>query len=147
MGFNMDRNSAPQQQPGQNGVSNTHPNPEVKLLKSRRRTFTVQEKLKVLDETDALAQGDVGAHLRKKGIYWSTLCKWRQQREAGLLGALGPKKRGARPRPTEERQLAQLEDENRQLRSRLDQAEKIIDVQKKLCELFGLPVAKKDEPS
>ena len=124
-------------QPSPNGVHPTAPDSEVKPAKATRRTFTPQQKLKVLQETDSLSSGELGAYLRRKGIYSSSLSAWRKNRMDGLLAVLEPKKRGTPAQPSETRRMAELERENQQLRSRLDQAEKVIDVQKKLCELFG----------
>lgn len=114
------------------------PNPEV-TPKPTRRTFTAKQKLAVLQDTDQLEMGQIGSYLRQKGLYWSILLKWRKQREDGLLSSLEPKKRGVPPVPPEAKLLSKLEAENERLRAKLEQAEKIIGVQKKLCELFGLP--------
>lgn len=130
----MASQSSPSSSP--NGVT-TAPNPEVRPKAARRRTFSAKQKLKVLEETDALPEGELGACLRRKGLYSSTLCRWRKQRDEGVLAAMAPKKRGACPNAPEARQLAELEHEVHQLREQLDRAEKVIDVQKKVCELFG----------
>lgn len=116
------------------------PDPEV-TPKPTRRTFTAKQKLAVLQDTDQLEMGQIGGYLRRKGLYWSLLLKWRKQREEGQLTSLEPKKRGAPPAPPEAKLLSRLEAENEKLRAKLEQAEKIIGVQKKLCELFGLPTA------
>jgi len=120
------------------------PDSEVKP-KRTRRTFTAQQKLKYLVETDNLSQGEIGSYLRRKGLYWSNLTKWRKQREEGLLAVLEPKKRGCSPLPPEARRTSELERELLHVRARLDRAEKIIDVQKKLCELFGVAPARRDD--
>jgi transposase len=136
-----------EQKLGRNGALtpvSVPPDSEVKP-KRTRRTFTAQQKLKILVETDSLSQGEIGAFLRRKGIYWSHLTKWRKQRDEGLLAGLEPKKRGCVPLLPEVRRVSELERENLQLRGRLDRAEKIIDVQKKLCELFGVAPAKRDD--
>ena len=84
----------------------------------RRRTFTVQEKLRVLAETDGAAGvGGIGAILRREGLYSSTLSEWRRQRDSGALGALTPAKRGpkpALPNPLSV-ELAQVKRENARL--------------------------------
>lgn len=131
-----------------NGISPSPPppDPEVKP-KDKRRSFTAQQKLKILKETDDLSQGEIAAYLRRRGLYWSNLTKWRSQREEGLLAGLAPKKRGCPPRPPELGRLTELERENAQLRKKLERAETIIDVQKKLCELLGVPPAKRDSQS
>lgn len=143
----MDRSLSHQRQPGYNGiVAPTPPDPEVKP-KATRRTFTAQQKLKILKEADELEPGAMGAFLRRRGLYSSHLSTWRKQREEGQLASLAPKKRGFPPTPPEVRRLSELEREIDQLRKKLDRAETIIDVQKKLCELFGLPPAKRDDLS
>ncbi len=118
-----------------NGVPSA-PDPEVKP-KGGRRTFSAKQKLKILEETDALPQGELGAYLRKKGLYSSALNRWRKQRDEGLFAAMAPKKRGAPTKAPEVRRVAELERELGQVRAQLDQAQQVIQVQKKLCELFG----------
>jgi transposase len=113
----------------------------------RRRTFTAQEKLRILGETDRAADtGGVGAILRRESIYSSTLADWRRLRDAGALGALVPLKRGpktAAPNPLAA-ELAVVQRENNRLTRRLARAEAIIDVQKKVAELLGIPLAPSD---
>ena len=108
--------------------------PEV-VPKAGRRRFTGEYKLSVLRETDGCTgPGQIGAVLRREGLYSSHLANWRQQREAGLLRALTPQKRGRKPTP--ETRIAELERENTRLAARLERAELIIDAQKKLCAIF-----------
>ena len=135
-----------QKKPSRNGALTPDPAPPDTEVKPKltRRTFSAQQKLKILVETDNLSQGEIGVFLRRKGLYWSNLSKWRKQRDEGLLAILEPKKRGCSPLPPETRRLSELERENAKLRGKLDRAEKIIDVQKKLCELFGVDPAKGD---
>lgn len=107
------------------------PDPEV-LAKPVRRRFTAEYKRRVLQEADACeAPGQLGALLRREGLYSSHLTDWRRQRDLGILTALGPKKRGRRARHPLARQVVELERENGRLRRRLQQAETIIEVQKK----------------
>src|SRR5271170_5055777 len=110
----------------------------------RRRTFTAQDKLRILTETDRAADtGGVGAILRREGIYSSTLGDWRRLRAAGDFGALVPVKRGrktAEPNPLAG-ELAFVQRENARLTRRLARAEAIIDVQNKVAELLGIPLA------
>jgi len=121
----------------------TRPDTEVKA-KAKRRQFTVQYKLRILREADALAEtGGIGEMLRREGLYTSHLSAWRRQRERGELEGLSPKKRGRKGRPDQE-----LIEENRRLmrevarlERRLAQAETIIDVQKKVSTLLGIPLA------
>jgi transposase-like protein len=97
----------------------------------RRRTFTVQTKLRVLAETDGAADaGGIGAILRREGLYSSTLTDWRRQRDSGALGALTPAKRGPKPaaRNPLAAELAQAKRENARLGRRLEHAEAIIDI-------------------
>jgi transposase len=110
----------------------------------RRQTFTVADKLRILAATDRALEtgGGVGAVLRREGVYSSTLCDWRRQREAGTLGALTPARRG--PKALEANPLAakvaRLEKNNAHLTRSLARAEAIITVQKKLADLLGIPM-------
>lgn len=115
--------------------------PEV-LEKATRRRFTAKYKLSILAQADQCKQpGQIGALLRREGLYSSHLTTWRRQRESGALKALGPRKRGrnAKPQDKHSHRLAQLEREVEQLRQKLAQAETIIDVQKKVSSLLGIP--------
>ncbi len=113
------------------GVTTT--DPEVMPPTNRKkRHLTAQYKVRVLAEIDALPYGQIGAYLRREGLYSSQIAQWRKQREAGKLAGLAGQKRG--PKVDEgARRLAELERENEQLRSQLAQAEVIIAVQKKLA--------------
>lgn len=108
----------------------------------QRRNFTVQDKLRILEETDrAASTGGIGEILRREGLYSSALTDWRRQRAAGILTALTPAKRGPKveePNPLAA-DLAAERRENARLRQRLERAEAIIDLQKKVSELLGLP--------
>jgi transposase len=99
----------------------------------RRRTFTVQDKLRILVETDHAADtGGIGAILRREGLYSSTLGDWRRLREAGVIGALVPARRGpkiAEPNALAD-ELALSRKDNARLTLRLARAEAIIEVQK-----------------
>ena len=114
--------------------------PEVRERAARRR-FTAEYKLQVLRQADqCVGVGDLGALIRREGLYSSHLTTWRRQREQGALVALAPKKRG---RPTASgsplaRRVAELERDNGRLTRRLHQAEAIIEAQKKLSEILGL---------
>ena len=109
----------------------------------RRRSFTAQEKLRILAETDRAAQtGEIGAVLRREGIYSSLLTDWRRQREAGAFSALSPSRRGPKPAALNPlaAELAGAQAENARLLRRLDRAEAIIDLQKKVADLLGSPL-------
>ena len=117
------------------------PDPEV-VATARRRQFTSADKRRILEAADRCTQpGEIGALLRKEGIYSSHLTTWRRQRAADERAALTPQKRGRKADPTqaEDRRVFQLTQENDRLRRKLAQANAIIDVQKKLCALLGLP--------
>ena len=118
--------------------------PSELSARPRRRTFTARDKLRILAATDqAAGTGDIGAILRREGIYSSTLCDWRRQRDAGAFGALTPARRGpkaAEPNPLAA-EVASLQKSNAQLTRRLARADAIIAVQKKLADLLGIPLA------
>ena len=121
--------------------SGAQPDPEV-VATVRRRQFTSADKRRILEAADRCTQpGEIGALLRKEGIYSSHLSTWRRQRAADERAALEPQKRGpkADPAQAEDRRVLQLTQENDRLRRKLAQANAIIDVQKKLCALLGLP--------
>ena len=120
--------------------------------KAKRRRFTAEYKRKVLQEADACTEsGQVGALLRREGLYSSHLTTWRQARERGELEGLAPKKRGptaqeanplAKELAAERREVARLKAENAKLQI-------ICDVQKKVSQLLGvtLPTIPEDDES
>jgi transposase-like protein len=108
----------------------------------RRRTFTAAYKLRILRQVDEAGPGGIGAILRREGLYSSLLTDWRRQRDAGAHEALkavkrGPKVAAANPLAAEH---VQLQRDNARLTLRLQRAEAIIEVQKKLALLLGLPM-------
>ena len=114
--------------------------PEV-VPRAKRRRFSAEYKLRILEEAAACSErGRIGSLLRREGLYSSHLTTWRHQREQGQLEALSPKNRGRKPSVDETlaKELAELKRENQRLGNRLQQAETIIDVQKKLSGLLGL---------
>ena|SRR5882672_5134702 len=114
------------------------------LERPRRRTFTAEYKLRILQEADsANVPGAIGALLRREALYSSQLATWRRERVAGTLSGLTPKKRGpqARKVSAEARRIQQLERDVERLRHRLKQAETIIEFQKKLHDLLGIPLS------
>ena len=116
------------------------PDPEVAEHATRRR-FGAEYKLSLLREADGCSQpGEIGALLRREGLYSSCLTQWRRQREGGSLGALSPKKRGRRPAAADPLagRIVQLERENQLLQRRLAEAELIIQFQKKVAALLGV---------
>lgn len=118
-------------------------NPEV-AEKAKRRRFDAPYKVRVLEEADRCTEpGLLGELLRREGLYSSHLATWRRQRELGSLDALGPKKRGRKPKRKDAVALEneRLARENRRLAERLRQAEAIIEVQKKVSEMLGISTA------
>jgi transposase len=119
------------------------PDPEVAAT-AKRRQFSSKEKRRILAAADRCSEaGAIGALLRREGIYSSQLATWRRQREASERVALEPRRRGRKADPAiaEGRRVAELTKDNERLRRKLAQAHTIIDVQKKLCTLLGLPTA------
>ena len=111
-------------------VSERMPDTEV-VEKAKRRQYTAEYKLRILHEVDACkGTGEIGALLRREGLYSSLISKWREQRDRGSLEGLAAHKRGpkADPRAVE---FARLQRENERLRAQLAQAELIIGAQKK----------------
>jgi transposase len=129
--MNMSRNET-----GQAGI----PDPEV-IPTAKRRRFSAEYKSRILEETDACTEpGQIGALLRREGIYSSYLSRWRREQDQGQSEALNPKKRGPKASVDEAlaKEMAKLQRENERLQARLAQAETIIEVQKKLSQLLGL---------
>jgi transposase-like protein len=109
--------------------------------KAVRRRYTKEYKRRVLAAAEACKRtGELGALLRREGLYSSHLAAWRRARENGELAGAGTCKRGRRAKPVDARDLkiAELERENRRLRSRAERAEALVEVQKKLSTLLGL---------
>jgi transposase len=118
----------------------TPPNPEV-VDKPQRRRFTKAYKLDILNQIDACsAVGQIGALLRREGLYSSHLTNWRLQRSQGLLDNSATKKRAAKPSNHQAARVTQLERENARLKARLRQTELILDIQKKASEILGIPL-------
>tara|TARA_R110002072_G_C7906034_1_gene529956 strand:- start:1075 stop:1503 length:429 start_codon:yes stop_codon:yes gene_type:complete len=119
------------------------------LERPKRRSFTADYKQRILEEADAAAAnpGAIGALLRREGLYSSHLAKWRSDRASEGLSGLAPKRRGpVRQKPAaSQNQVAKLERENARLKHRLKQAETIIEFQKKLNDLLGIPVSSPPE--
>ena len=129
---------------GLNSVSSSErADPEV-VPQAKRRQFSAAYKLRILQEADGCsAPGQMGALLRREGLYSSHLTEWRRLRQQGELTALAPQRRGRQRSETEAQasELAHLRQENARLQRRLEQTELVIDVQKKLSQLLGLSVS------
>ena len=124
---------------------------EVEVLaKPVRRKFTLEYKRRVLREADACkGLGEIGALLRREGLYSSHLSAWRAARDRGELAGSGSKKRGPAPIPVDPRdkQIVELARENRKLLKRAERAEALVEVQKKVSELLGIQLDRPDEKS
>lgn len=111
------------------------------VARARRRVFSNADKRRILEAADRCNKpGEVGALMRREGVYSSSLSTWRRQREAADLLALAPQKRGPKPNParTEALQIAQLTRERDSLKDQLDKAQLVISVQKKVAALLAL---------
>ena len=119
------------------------PDPEV-VSKPQRRKFTADYKMKILQEYDACEQpGEKGALLRREGIYSSNISTWRRQYNQGGVDGLSEIKRGPQVDPqTKENKM--LRQENERLKKRLQQAELIIEVQKKVSQILGIELNEQD---
>jgi len=128
------------------GLTTLRPDPEV-VERPVRRTFTAEFKRRVVEEAAACREpGEVGALLRRHGLYSSHLVTWRRQWKAGALAGLAPRKRGRKAPATNPlaAQVAKLEREKARVEQRLKQAETIIEFQKKVSELLGIPLRHPD---
>ncbi len=115
------------------------PDPEV-VERGTRRRFSAEYKLRILRESDACkGDGDIGALLRREGLYSSHLVNWRKQRDGGLSA----RKRGRMANPSRKR-IKELEGEVARLRKRLKRTDLLLDIQKKASELLGIPLNSPD---
>ena len=124
------------------------PDPEVPERPARRR-FTAEYKLRIVEEANALAEsGAIGALLRREGLYSSHLVDWRRQYRLGALSNLARPRGRPRPNPLAA-ENDRLRRRNARLEQRLATAERIIEIQGKVSELLGIPLARSsdDEPS
>ena len=116
--------------------------------KARRRRFTAEYKRKILGEVAACTKpGEIGALLRREGLYSSSLGEWRRAQESGALAGLTPKKRGPAakvPHPLE-RKVVELERSLARAERRAERAEGLVELQKKVSELLGIQLPKPDE--
>src|SRR5438128_1097711 len=114
------------------------PDPEVPE-KARRRQFSAAYKLRIVREADACGQdGELGALLRREGLYSSHLASWRRQRDEGALASLAPRRRRRPAASAAAAEAARLRRENEHLRRQRTAAETVIEIQKKVSTLLGL---------
>ena len=121
------------------GVESSSSEVEV-MAKPTRRRYTAEYKLRILRAAEACSgRGEIGALLRREGLYSSNLTQWRKQRERGELEGLS-RKRG--PLPKGKNSLADkvkvLERENARLKARAERAEGLVEIQKKVSEILGI---------
>ena len=120
------------------------------VAKAKRRQHPAEYKLRILKEVDECkGKGEVGALLRREGLYSSLVSKWREQRERGSLTGLSEHRRGPKVNANAV-ELARLQRENKRLQEKLERAELIIDVHtcpggrcqgKKVARLLGVPLS------
>ena len=125
--------------------------PEVEVAeKPLRRRFDVEYKRRVLKEADTcVCPGEIGALLRREGLYSSHLRTWRAARERGEIAGLAPKRRGPKVivRDGRERRIAELEREVRGWRARAERAEALVELQKKVSSLLGVALPESEGKS
>lgn len=102
--------------------------------KSSRRKITAERKADILREIENAPHGQVGAILRREGIYSSTVTKWKAER---AHRALSPKKRGPKV-DAKEKEIQFLKEQVARLTNKLNKAEKVIDLQKKISDILGM---------
>jgi transposase-like protein len=131
---------------GADSLLASRPDPEV-VAKPKRRTYTAEYKLGILQEAEAATatRGGIGSLLRREGLYSSLLATWRRERANGILKALTPQTRGPKSRrhPLDE-ENQKLRRQNARLAEDLRKAHLIIDVQKKVAALLGHPIPEQD---
>ena len=133
----------------QNGKSAAEGTQTEVVAKAKRRQHPAEYKLRILHEIDECkGSGEVGALLRREGLYSSLVSKWREQRERGSLTGLSGHRRGPKVDPNAV-ELVRLQRENKRLQEKLERAELIIDVHtcpggrcqgKKVARLLGIPL-------
>ena len=134
--------------PGLPAAANGKPIPDPAVSeKPVRRRFTAEYKLRIFHEAErCTASGQLGAMLRREGLYSSLPSTWRQHRDQGTLAGLTPKRRGRKTNPDAPliAENQRLKRETQRLAAKLRQAETIIEVQKKLSEILGIPLPPAD---
>jgi transposase-like protein len=114
--------------------------------RARRRTFTAEYKVRILRQAEACKQpGQLGALLRREGLYSSHLAVWRRERDRDAVKSLASKRRGPKGPSPEAKRVVELERENQRLREELRRAQLINEAQKKLHELLGIPLPESSE--
>jgi len=134
---------APMVERRSSGPNGKVPDPEV-VARPKRRRFTAEYKLRIVRQADACKEpGEIGALLRREGLYSSHLALWRRQRDQAAQTQLKSRKRGPKAKVQDPR-VKQLLREKAQLERRLKRAETIIEIQKKVHEILGIPLRNLD---
>lgn len=131
----------------QTGVVQVQPEVEV-VAKAERRRFTAEYKRRILREAAACTKpGEIGGLLRREGLYTSHLSAWRQVLERGEFAGLSPRQRGpqAKRADARDKRIAELERENRQFKARIERAEALLELQKKVSELLGIELPRNED--
>jgi transposase len=132
-----------------NVISSAGERPDTEVSdKAKRRVFSAAYKQRILREAEACTEpGAISALLRREGLYSSHLFTWRRLAERGKRAALSPKKRGPQPKVTDARdkRIELLERENSKLTHRAERAEALVEIQKKISQLLGIPQPESDE--
>lgn len=128
--------------PFDGGATGGRPSPEVPE-RPTRRTFTAEYKVRIVEEAEACTEpGEIGALLRREGLWSSSLSRWRRQYRAGALKSLRERKRGPRAPAggALARENTELKRRVKRLEGRLERAEKLLEIQKKVSEILGIPL-------
>jgi transposase-like protein len=129
---------------GSSGSGEGVPDPEV-VARPKRRRFTAEYKLRIVKEADACkGPGEVGALLRREGLYSSHLVLWRREREQAAHAQMRSRKRGPK-RKAQDPRVKQLERENARLQRRLKRVALLLDIQKKVGAILGIPLKNLDD--
>lgn len=115
--------------------------------KANRRQFSAEYKRKILKEAEACTkEGEIGALLRREGLYSSHLTQWRAARERGEIAGLAPRKRGPKAvaRDPRDGKILELEAETKRWKARAERAEALVDLQKKVSAILGIALPEND---
>jgi transposase len=128
--------------PPRDGLGHAGPMPDPEVTERPvRRHFSAEYKLRIVEEANAATEpGQVGALLRREGLYSSHLVDWRRQYRLGALSSLARPRGRPRPNPLAA-ENERLRRQNARLERRLATAERIIEIQGKVSELLGIPLA------
>jgi transposase len=130
---------------GGRGASAGVPDPEL-VERAQRRRFSAEYKLRILREAEACSRpGEVGALLRREGLYTSHLTYWRKQRDAGALKELG-RPRGRKPADRRDGEIAQLRRRAERAEGELQKARKVIEIQGNVSALLEQMLGTEGEP-